>query len=76
MMYTAGIKTVADLAILTPADFTQMIKNVNLMQAGKIIKAAKLSLLEEYDTNNEKAEAVKNIIRAIKAKSSSNRSKL
>lgn len=76
MMFNAGLKTVADLAILTPTELCQNIKNLNLMQASKIIKAAKLSLLEEYDTKIEKAEEIKNIIKAIKGRPSLSRPKL
>lgn len=76
MMYNAGLKTVEDVAVLTATELCQMVKNVNQLQAGRIIKAAKLSLIEEYDTNFEKAERIKIIIKSLKAKSAMGKAKL
>lgn len=64
MMFKAGLKTVADLAILTSSELCRTIKNINITQAGMIIKAAKLSLMEKHNMDMENSKEVKNVLKA------------
>lgn len=68
MMFSAGIKTVEDVAALMPADLVESVRNVNMKQAEQIIKAAKHSMLEKIDSYQERLEELKNVIKPNRKK--------
>lgn len=49
LMYNAGIRTVCDVAALTPEELVKKIKTINLSQAKMVIRAAKHAVSEELD---------------------------
>lgn len=65
-MYKAGIKTVCDLAALTPEDLVKAIKTINLSQAKNVIKAAKHSVTEKIDTIKGKMYEMLEVTKAKK----------
>lgn len=50
MMYTAGLRTIADVAALTSEELVKTIKNINKKQADHVVRAAKNTLAEQIDT--------------------------
>lgn len=68
MMFAAGFKTIEDVAALTPERLVESVKNVNMKQAEKIIKAAKHSMMEKIDTYQERLEELKNIVKPNRKK--------
>lgn len=62
MLYSAGIKSVMDVAALTPEDLTRMIKFINTQQATRVIKAAKYALKAEFDDNRERLLVMKDVL--------------
>jgi POLQ-like helicase len=71
-MYAAGFKTVGEIAALEPDDLVQSVKNVNRRQAEQIIKAAKHSVIEKIDIQQEQIQEMKNIIQPHRKKSNKN----
>lgn len=63
MMYAAGIKSIMDVAALSPEDFTRTIKFINVQQATRVIRAAKYMLRTEFDDNCEKLYAMKDVLK-------------
>lgn len=63
MMYAAGIKSIMDVAALTPEEFTRSIKFINTQQATRVIKAAKYMLRTEFDDNCERLFAMKDVLK-------------
>ena len=49
LMYKAGIRTVCDVAALTPEDLVKSLKTINLRQAKQVVRAAKHAVVEELD---------------------------
>lgn len=49
LMYNAGIRTVCDVAALTPEKLVKSLKTINLTQARMVIRAAKHAVSEELD---------------------------
>lgn len=62
MLYSAGIKTIMDVASLTPEQLTHTIKFINTQQAARVIKAAKYALKAEFDDNREKLLVMKDVL--------------
>lgn len=63
MMYAAGIKSIMDVAALTPEEFSRTIKFINVQQATRVIRAAKYMLRTEFDDNCEKLFAMKDVLK-------------
>lgn len=63
MMYKAGIKSIMDVAALTPEEFSSTIKFINIQQATKVIKAAKYMLQNEFDDNNERLNEMRDLLK-------------
>lgn len=49
-MFASGLRSISDVAALTPDDLTRKIKNINKNQAEAIVRAAKITLIEQLDT--------------------------
>lgn len=62
MLYAAGIKSVMDVAALSPDELAHNIKFINIQQATKVIKAAKYLLKNEFDDNREKLLVMKDVL--------------
>jgi POLQ-like helicase len=62
MLYGAGIKSIMDVAALTPEDLTRMIKFINTQQATRVIRAAKYALKAEFDDNRERLLVMKDVL--------------
>lgn len=63
MMYKAGIKSLMDVAALTPDELMSTIKFINQTQAKRVIDAAKYALRNEFDDNCEKLVAIKDVLK-------------
>ena len=68
LIYNAGFKTVEDLAVATPEELMNAVKNVNKPQAVIIIKAAKHAVMERIDTCQERLLEMKELMKADKPK--------
>ncbi|CAG9797215.1 unnamed protein product [Chironomus riparius] len=49
LMYKEGIRTVCDVAALTPEDLVKSVKTISLRQARQVVRAAKHVVVEELD---------------------------
>lgn len=63
MLYAAGFRTVADIALVLPDELVQRVTRVNLKQAQMIIKAAKISIADNLETLQELVEEMKDVVK-------------
>jgi hypothetical protein len=62
MMYNAGLRTVTDVAKVSPKELVEIVKLVSYSQAKTIISAAKYSVLEKYCTAFDLASELSEVI--------------
>ena len=67
-MYAAGLRTMADVAAITPEDLIKTIKNINLKQAQQVVRAAKNSLSEQIDTLRVQMYEMQKVVKNTSAK--------